>query len=45
VPYPVDQPIVTVHHRDGQDEVEIQACGEELAGFASAVGNRDAVTA
>lgn len=36
--YPVDQPIVTVHHRDGQDEVEIEACGEELAGFAAAVG-------
>jgi hypothetical protein len=29
-----------VHHRDGQDEVEIQACGEELAGFAAAVGER-----
>lgn len=38
--YPVDQPIVTVHHRDGQDEVEIEPCGKELAGFAAAVGNR-----
>lgn len=39
--YPEDQPIVTVHHRDGQDEVQIEACPKELAGFASAVGNRD----
>jgi hypothetical protein len=38
--YPPDQPVVTVHHRDGQDEVEIQACGKDLAGFATAVGDR-----
>jgi hypothetical protein len=36
--YPPDQPVVTVHHRDGQDDVEIQSCGEDLAGFAAAVG-------
>ena len=38
--YPVDQPIVTVHHRDGRDEVQFEDCGKELAGFAAAVGNR-----
>ena len=38
--YPPDQSAVTVHHRDGQDDVEIEGCGEELAGFAAAVGVR-----
>jgi hypothetical protein len=38
--YPPDQPVVTVHHRDGQDAVEIEGCGENLAGFAAAVGDR-----
>jgi hypothetical protein len=40
VPYPPDQSVVTVHHRDGVDDVEIQACGEDLAEFATAVGDR-----
>ena len=40
--YPPDQTNVTVHHRDGQDDVEIEACGEDLAGFAAAVGDRTA---
>jgi hypothetical protein len=39
--YPPDQSIVTVHHRDGQDEVEIEACGTELAGFAAVFGDRN----
>ena len=38
--YPPDQPVVTVHHRDGQDAVEIEGCGDNLAGFAAAVGER-----
>ena len=37
VQYPPDQPVVTVHHRDGQDDVEILACGTDLAGFAAVV--------
>jgi hypothetical protein len=35
--FPADQPTVTVDHADGRDEVEIAACGQELAGFASVV--------
>jgi len=38
--YPADQPAVTVHHRDGEDVVEIEACGEDLATFATVVGDR-----
>ena len=41
VQYPADQPTVTVHHRDGQDDVEIEACGTDLAGFAAVVGTPD----
>ena len=26
--------------RDGQDDVEIEGCGEDLAGFAATVGDR-----
>ncbi len=37
VPFPTDQPTVTVHHADGQDAVEIQDCGEDLQDFAMAV--------
>lgn len=40
--YPADQPVVTVHHRDGRDDVQIEACGKELARFAAAVGMRTA---
>src|SRR3954453_2811731 len=32
--YPADQAVVTVHHADGQDRVDIAACGEDLAEFA-----------
>ena len=35
--FPADQPIVIVDHADGRDEVEIEACGPELAGFAAVV--------
>jgi hypothetical protein len=35
--FPADQPVVTVHHRDGQDKVDIEECGEELAPFAALV--------
>ena len=42
VQYPPDEPTVTVHHRDGQDDVEIEACGKDLAGFAAVVGDRTA---
>ena len=38
--YPPDQPVVTVHHRDGEDVVEIEACGADLATFAAVVGDR-----
>jgi hypothetical protein len=38
--YPPDQPIVTVHHRDGQDDVEIETSGTDLAGFAAVFGDR-----
>jgi hypothetical protein len=37
VVYPPDQDAVTVHHRDGQDAVDIAACGEHLAQFAAVV--------
>ena len=38
--YPVDQPTVTVHHADGQDQVEIQQVGAELAQFEAMVADR-----
>ncbi|MGR6963368.1 hypothetical protein ACU610_02760 [Geodermatophilus sp. URMC 61] len=38
--YPVDQPTVTVHHADGQDQVEIQPIGAELAQFGAMVSDR-----
>jgi hypothetical protein len=42
VRFPADQPSVTVHHADGADEVEIEACGEELAPYVEAmVGGAD----
>jgi hypothetical protein len=37
VVYPADQDAVTVHNRDGQDRVDIQSCGENLAEFAAVV--------
>ncbi|MGH3849852.1 MAG: hypothetical protein ACRDRT_09140 [Pseudonocardiaceae bacterium] len=37
VPFPKDQPTVTVHHADGSDAVSIEDCGPELAGFTRAV--------
>ena len=37
VRFPADQPVVTVHHADGADRVEIQDCGEELSAFAHTV--------
>jgi hypothetical protein len=35
VRFPADQPIVTVQHADGDDQVEIEASGEELAEFVA----------
>jgi len=35
--YPEDQPTVTVHHADGQDEVDIEQAGQDLAEFSSVV--------
>jgi hypothetical protein len=37
VPFPADQPAVTVHHADGQDRVDIEECGDDLREFAAAV--------
>lgn len=37
VTFPADQPVVVVHHADGQDRVDIQECGEDLREFAAAV--------
>lgn len=37
VPFPKDQPTVTVHHAEGSDAVSIEDCGPELAPFARAV--------
>ena len=37
VPYPEDQPVVTVHHADGQDRVDIEECGNDLREFETAV--------
>ena len=40
--YPIDQPVVTVHHAEGQDRVEIETCGDDLHEFVAAVeGSRD----
>jgi len=40
VQFPVDQPTVTVRHADGEDQVEIEACGIELAEFEAMVADR-----
>lgn len=40
VRYPADQPTVTVHHADGEDEIEIEASGPELSPYAEAVRGR-----
>lgn len=37
VVFPADQPVVVVHHAEGQDRIEIQECGEDLREFAAAV--------
>ncbi|MGH4007538.1 MAG: hypothetical protein ACRDTH_05115 [Pseudonocardiaceae bacterium] len=37
VRFPADQPAVTVHHADGTDQVDIEECGEELAGYVRAI--------
>jgi hypothetical protein len=34
VRFPTDQHVVTVHHADGADEVDIQDCGKELSAYA-----------
>ncbi|MGH8901351.1 MAG: hypothetical protein ACRDYA_06625 [Egibacteraceae bacterium] len=40
VRFPADQPVVTVHHADGADEVSIEDCGSELSSYARAVSGR-----
>ncbi|MGY1707503.1 hypothetical protein ACI79C_23310 [Geodermatophilus sp. SYSU D00697] len=40
VRFPADQPTVTVHHADGQDRVDIEECGADLAQFAAVVSGR-----
>lgn len=37
VVFPADQPAVTVHHADGQDEVGIEESGHELAGVTALI--------
>ncbi len=37
VVFPVEQPVVTVHHAEGQDRVDIEECGEDLRDFTLAV--------
>lgn len=37
VAYPADQKVITVHHAEGSDQVEIEDCGPELASFTRAV--------
>lgn len=37
VRFPADQPVITVHHADGADRVDIQDCGKELSAYAQAV--------
>ncbi len=36
--HPEDRDVVTVFHADGQDEVKIEACGDELAAYTAVVG-------
>jgi hypothetical protein len=40
VRFPADQGTVMVRHADGEDQVEIEACGIELAGFETMVADR-----
>jgi hypothetical protein len=40
VGFPEDQPVVTVHHAEGADRVEIEECGEELAGYLQTINGR-----
>ena len=40
VRFPADQSTVTVRHADGEDQVEIEACGIELAEFEAMVADR-----
>jgi hypothetical protein len=37
--FPSDRPTVTVHHADGQDAVDIEDCGDDLAMFTAAVAD------
>ena len=39
--YPADQPVITVHHADGADEVPIEDCGPELAPYRRVVEGSD----
>jgi hypothetical protein len=40
VRFPADQPTVMVRHADGEDQVQIEACGIELAEFEAMVADR-----
>lgn len=37
--FPTEAPTVVVHHADGQDEVQIEECGEALAEYAAVVSD------
>ena len=41
VRYPADQPVITVHHAEGVDEVRIEDCGPELAPYRKVVEGGD----
>jgi hypothetical protein len=38
--FPTDRPAITVHHADGQDEVQIEPCGDELAQFEAIMADQ-----
>jgi hypothetical protein len=42
--FPSDRPTVTVHHADGQDAVDIEDCGDDLAMFTAAVADEQTGT-
>ncbi len=38
IEHPEDQPTVKVFHADGEDDVKIEACGDELSAYSEVVG-------
>ena len=41
--FPADQTAVTVHHADGNDQVRIEACGDDLREYAAVVSESQGV--